>query len=137
MRRFSGFASVVAALSVLFLLVSCVPKFIPFVGGEEEVPEFEGFVPLTSSGLSTTKDIRADVVRILMDKKDIEILKRNIRSLGAGEKANWTNKDTGNVYTVRMLEVDGDVSRKFVVWGRKKEDTETMVKTYRYYFQKS
>ncbi len=120
-----------------FFITSCSGIKIPFISNDKEGPKLEGLKPIASSGLSTTKDVRVDVVELLMEENDIKTLKRHIEELKSGAEANWTNKDTGNVFTVRAIESvsrgESD-SRKVVVWGRRKGDTRTMVKTYRYYF---
>lgn len=135
----SGFFSFARAVTVLFavlFLASCSGTK-PFTGSEVKVPKLEGLVPLASSEMSATNDLRADVVEILMDSDDANLLKRHIARLELGEEANWTNKKTDSSFTVRAIEPmpEGDAgSRKIVVWGRKKGDTRTMVKTYRYHF---
>lgn len=136
-----GFFSLARTLTVLFavlFLASCSKIKVPFIGKDYKIPKLEGLTPLASSGLSTTKDIRADVVEILMDADDVKILKKQIMKLEINSEANWTNANTGNTFTVRALEPvpEKDVagSRKVVVWGRKKGGTKTMVKTYRYHF---
>ena len=139
MRRFFSFFRITAVVAVAALLGSCaVPKIpLPFIGGDDE-KNVQGFVPLSSPGLSTTKDIRADVVKILMDKDDIETLRDKIKSLRQGSESNWTNKKTGNIFTVRAIEPKpgpGDgMSRKVVVWGREKSSASTVVMTYRYHY---
>ncbi|MGI9558615.1 MAG: hypothetical protein ACR2NQ_02955 [Thermodesulfobacteriota bacterium] len=140
MRRFFCFSRTVAVLAAAVLFSSCAAQ-LPFFNKKDELQQAEskiaGLVPLESTGLSTTKDIRADVVDMLMDGDDMETLKSNISSLDKGSEHSWTNTDTGNTFTVRAVEPmpsAQDGSRKIVVWGRKKGSSDTIVKTYRYHF---
>ncbi|WP_462136965.1 hypothetical protein [Candidatus Mycalebacterium sp.] len=135
MNGFSAFSRMAALLIAVIFIASCSFK-IPFLG-KEESSGLEGLAPLSSSGLTTTKDVRADVVKLLMNSDDTSFLRNKIISLEKGDEANWTNKKTGNAFTVRAIsskpEGEGG-SRKVVIWGRKKGDRETVVKTYRYYY---
>ena len=134
MRRFLCFFRVVAAVAVVALLGACSAPRLPFIGEKEK--SVKGFTPLTSSGLSTTKDLRADVVKLLMDGNDVERLRRAIKELNQGSELNWTNGNSGNLFTVRAIEPrpepGPEQSRKVVVWGRKRGSDSTMVMTYRY-----
>ncbi|QMU55718.1 MAG: hypothetical protein GKS04_00720 [Candidatus Mycalebacterium zealandia] len=135
MNGFFAFFRMAALLIAVVFVASCSAK-IPFLG-KESPPGLEGLVPLSSSGLSTTKDVRADVVKLLMDSDDTSYLRKKIISLERGGEANWTNKKTGNAFTVRAISSkpqDEGGSRKVVIWGKKKGDRETVVKTYRYYY---
>lgn len=136
---FDFFRMAVLLLAVVFVASCSMKNPLAFMG-KEKSSAAGGLVPLPSSGLPTTKDIRADVVQILMDSDDIEVLKRNILKLEQEDEASWTNKKTGNAFTVRAIgpissqPEGGGGSRKIVIWGKKKGISETMVKTYRYYY---
>ncbi len=139
MRGFFSLSRVVGVFLATVFLASCSGINLPFFDKEDNGPKLEGLTPLASSGLSTTKDIRVDVVEVLMDLHDVKILKKYIEKLDVGEEANWINKYTGNAFTVRALEAlpeeeQEEPSRKVVVWGKKKGGEKTLVKTYRYYF---
>lgn len=138
MRKFLRFSRVVAVIVAAAMLGACSMPRLPFIGKKEK--SVKGFTPLSSSGLSTTKDLRADVVKILMDGSDVEKLRRAIGTLNQGSELNWTNGDTGNLFTVRAIEPrpapGKEQSRKVVVWGKKKGGNSTMVMTYRYHYQR-
>ena len=75
-----------------------------------------------------------------MNGNDVERLRRAIRSLNQGSELNWTNGDSGNLFTVRAIEPKPapgpEQSRKVVVWGRKRGSGSTMVMTYRYHYNR-
>ncbi len=129
---------IAAVLICVFVFASCASR-MPFVDKKTEAMnvKLEGLVALPSSGKSTTKDIRADVVDTLMSPEDAATLKKHIKNLSDGSEANWANKTTGNVFTVRAIEPRPTTeygSRKIIVWGRHKGASETMVQTYRYHY---
>lgn len=136
MRKFFRFSRVVAVILAASVLGACSAPKLPFIGQREK--SVKGFTPLSSSGLSTTKDLRADVVKLLMDAEDVERTRRAIKSLNQGSESNWTNSGTGNLFTVRAIEPrpapGPKQSRKVVVWGRKRGSGDTMVMTYRYHY---